>query len=69
MSSVLDEKDDERIRCCQHCKDTLLKKEQQIDEKEYTPEIVKLYEVSQALCYSVYVCSGHYLTFSLLPYV
>ncbi|NXO39287.1 RBNS5 protein, partial [Locustella ochotensis] len=44
MSSVLDEKDDERIRCCQHCKDILLKKEQQIDEKEYTPEIVKLYE-------------------------
>ncbi|XP_023790804.1 rabenosyn-5 isoform X1 [Cyanistes caeruleus] len=43
-SSVLDEKDDERIRCCQHCKDTLLKREQQIDEKEYTPEIVKLYE-------------------------
>ncbi|NWW18729.1 RBNS5 protein, partial [Falcunculus frontatus] len=44
MSSVLDEKDDDRIRCCQHCKDTLLKREQQIDEKEYTPEIVKLYE-------------------------
>ncbi|NWS75372.1 RBNS5 protein, partial [Crotophaga sulcirostris] len=44
VSSVLDEKDDERIRCCQHCKDTLLKREQQIDEKEYTPEIVKLYE-------------------------
>ncbi|XP_069722396.1 rabenosyn-5 [Phaenicophaeus curvirostris] len=44
VSSVLDEKDDERIRCCRHCKDTLLKREQQIDEKEYTPEIVKLYE-------------------------
>ncbi|NXX86982.1 RBNS5 protein, partial [Urocolius indicus] len=44
VSSVLDEKDDDRIRCCRHCKDTLLKKEQQIDEKEYTPEIVKLYE-------------------------
>ncbi|XP_009564121.2 rabenosyn-5 [Cuculus canorus] len=44
VSSVLDEKDDERIRCCWHCKDTLLKREQQIDEKEYTPEIVKLYE-------------------------
>ncbi|NXE53825.1 RBNS5 protein, partial [Casuarius casuarius] len=44
VSSVLDEKDDDRIRCCQHCKDTLLKREQQIDEKEYTPEIVKLYE-------------------------
>ncbi|NXS97640.1 RBNS5 protein, partial [Jacana jacana] len=44
VSSVLDEKDDDRIRCCQHCKETLLKREQQIDEKEYTPEIVKLYE-------------------------
>ncbi|XP_034630918.1 rabenosyn-5 isoform X2 [Trachemys scripta elegans] len=44
VSSVLDEKDDDRIRCCRHCKDTLLKREQQIDEKEYTPDIVKLYE-------------------------
>ncbi|NXS61531.1 RBNS5 protein, partial [Brachypteracias leptosomus] len=44
VSSVLEEKDDDRIRCCQHCKDTLLKREQQIDEKEHTPEIVKLYE-------------------------
>lgn len=44
VSSVLDEKDDERIRCCTHCKDTLLKREQQMDEKEHTPDIVKLYE-------------------------
>ncbi|XP_030357103.1 rabenosyn-5 [Strigops habroptila] len=44
VSSVLDEKDDDRIRCCRHCKDTLLKREQQIDEKEHTPEVVKLYE-------------------------
>ncbi|NWW46436.1 RBNS5 protein, partial [Pedionomus torquatus] len=44
VSSVLDEKDDDRIRCCRHCKETLLKREQQIDEKEYTPEIVRLYE-------------------------
>ncbi|XP_059679056.1 rabenosyn-5 isoform X2 [Gavia stellata] len=44
VSSVVDEKDDDRIRCCRHCKDTLLKREQQIDEREYTPEIVKLYE-------------------------
>ncbi|XP_054831915.1 rabenosyn-5 isoform X2 [Eublepharis macularius] len=44
VSSVLDEKDDDRIRCCRHCKDTLLKREQQIDEKEYTPDILKLYE-------------------------
>ncbi|XP_047390754.1 rabenosyn-5 isoform X1 [Sciurus carolinensis] len=44
VSSVLDEKDDDRIRCCTHCKDTLLKREQQIDEKEHTPTIVRLYE-------------------------
>ncbi|XP_029457256.1 rabenosyn-5 isoform X2 [Rhinatrema bivittatum] len=44
VSSVLDEKDDEQIRCCQHCKKTLLKREQQIDERQYTPDIVKLYE-------------------------
>ncbi|KAM9186220.1 rabenosyn-5 isoform 2-T2 [Dugong dugon] len=44
VSSVLDEKDDDRIRCCMHCKDTLLKREQQIDEKEHTPDVVKLYE-------------------------
>ncbi|XP_042536121.1 rabenosyn-5 [Dipodomys spectabilis] len=44
VSSVLDEKDDDRIRCCAHCKDTLLKREQQINEKEHTPDIVKLYE-------------------------
>ncbi|XP_016065373.1 PREDICTED: rabenosyn-5 [Miniopterus natalensis] len=44
VSSILDEKDDDRIRCCTHCKDTLLKREQQIDEKEHTPDIVKLYE-------------------------
>ncbi|XP_061474442.1 rabenosyn-5 [Rhineura floridana] len=49
VSSVLDDKDDDRLRCCRHCKDTLLKREQQIDEREYTPDIVKLYEKLQ-LC-------------------
>lgn len=49
VSSVLDEKDDDRIRCCTHCKDTLLKREQQIDEKEHTPDIVKLYEVTHCV--------------------
>uniref|UniRef100_A0AC11DRB1 Rabenosyn, RAB effector n=1 Tax=Ovis aries TaxID=9940 RepID=A0AC11DRB1_SHEEP len=44
VSSVLDEKDDDRIRCCTHCKDTLLKREQQIDEKQRTPDVVRLYE-------------------------
>ncbi|KAM4722068.1 rabenosyn-5 [Rhinophrynus dorsalis] len=44
VSSVLEEKDDDKIRCCHHCKDTLLKREMQMDEKEYTPEIVKFYQ-------------------------
>lgn len=45
VSSVLDEKDDDHIRCCAHCKGTLLKREQQLDEREHSPDIVKLYEV------------------------
>ncbi|KAJ1110710.1 hypothetical protein NDU88_008058 [Pleurodeles waltl] len=44
VSSILDEKDDDRIRCCRHCQGTLLKREEQIDEREYTPEIVKCYQ-------------------------
>ncbi|KAM4021574.1 rabenosyn-5 [Anomaloglossus baeobatrachus] len=44
VSSVLEEKNDDKIRCCQHCKDTLLKREMQMDEKEHTPEIVKVYQ-------------------------
>ncbi|MGH0150112.1 UNVERIFIED_CONTAM: hypothetical protein FKN15_016469 [Acipenser sinensis] len=48
ISSVLDEKDDERIRCCRHCMGTLHKREQQMDEKDYAPEIVKFYEVGSA---------------------
>uniref|UniRef100_A0A8C5MGE5 Rabenosyn, RAB effector n=1 Tax=Leptobrachium leishanense TaxID=445787 RepID=A0A8C5MGE5_9ANUR len=44
VSSVLEDKDDDRIRCCQHCKDTLLKRETQMDEKDHTPDIVRLYQ-------------------------
>ncbi|XP_004645692.1 rabenosyn-5 [Octodon degus] len=44
VSSMLDEKEDERIRCCGHCKDTLLRREQQMDEREHTPAITRLYE-------------------------
>ncbi|XP_069499526.1 rabenosyn-5 [Ambystoma mexicanum] len=44
VSSILDEKDDDRIRCCGHCQSTLLKREQQIDEREFTPDIVKFYQ-------------------------
>lgn len=50
VSSVLDEKEDERIRCCGHCKDTLLRKEQQMDEREHTPAITRLYEVTMPPC-------------------
>ncbi|CAH2312092.1 rabenosyn-5 [Pelobates cultripes] len=44
VSSVLEDKDDDKIRCCLHCKDTLLKREMQMDEKDHTPDIVKLYQ-------------------------
>ncbi|MBN3302101.1 rabenosyn-5 [Amia ocellicauda] len=44
VSSVLEEKDDDRIRCCRHCMDTLLKRQQKLDEKDHVPDIVKLYE-------------------------
>lgn len=57
VSSVLDEKDDDRIRCCIHCKDKLLKREQQMDEKEHTPDIVKLYEVMHAR--QIQLFAGH----------
>lgn len=42
---MLEEKDDEKIRCCHHCMDTLLKKQQKLEEKDHVPDIVKLYEV------------------------
>jgi rabenosyn-5 len=58
VSSVLDEKDDDRIRCCTHCKDKLLKREQQMDEKEHTPDIVKLYEVTDTCQANSRECSG-----------
>uniref|UniRef100_A0A3B3BSS5 Rabenosyn, RAB effector n=1 Tax=Oryzias melastigma TaxID=30732 RepID=A0A3B3BSS5_ORYME len=44
VTSMLEEKDDEKIRCCHHCMDTLLKKQQKLDEKDHIPDIVKLYE-------------------------
>ncbi|XP_043934559.1 rabenosyn-5 [Protopterus annectens] len=44
VSSVLEEKEDDRIRCCRHCMSILLKRERQIDEKDHIPDIVKLYE-------------------------
>ncbi|XP_018617724.1 rabenosyn-5 [Scleropages formosus] len=44
VSSVLEEKDEDRIRCCRHCMDTLLRKQEKLEEKERVPDIVKLYE-------------------------
>ena len=45
VSSVLEERDDDRIRCCHHCMDTLLKRQEKLEEKDHVPDIVKLYEV------------------------
>lgn len=45
VTSMLEEKDDEKIRCCHHCMDTLLKRQQKLDEKDHVPDVVKLYEV------------------------
>ncbi|CDQ76470.1 unnamed protein product [Oncorhynchus mykiss] len=44
VTSMLEEKDDERIRCCLHCMDTLMKRQQKLEEKDHVPDIVKLYE-------------------------
>ncbi|XP_036390268.1 rabenosyn-5 [Megalops cyprinoides] len=44
VSSMLEEKDDDRVRCCRHCMDTLLKRQQKLEEKDHVPDIVKLYE-------------------------
>ncbi|XP_037539887.1 rabenosyn-5 [Nematolebias whitei] len=44
VASILEEKDDEKIRCCHHCMDTLLKRQQKLEEKEHVPVVVKLYE-------------------------
>ncbi|KAF3697052.1 Rabenosyn-5 [Channa argus] len=44
VTSMLEEKDDEKIRCCHHCMDTLLKRQQKLEEKDNVPDVVKLYE-------------------------
>ncbi|KAJ8370886.1 hypothetical protein SKAU_G00109140 [Synaphobranchus kaupii] len=44
VSSMLEEKDDDRVRCCRHCMDTLLRRQQKLEEKDHVPNIVKLYE-------------------------
>lgn len=50
VTSMLEEKDDEKIRCCHHCMDTLLKRQQKLEEKDHVPDIVKLYEVNTSNC-------------------
>lgn len=47
VTSMLEEKDDEKIRCCHHCMDTLLKRQQKLEEKDHVPDVVKLYEVGK----------------------
>uniref|UniRef100_A0A3Q2NTN5 Rabenosyn, RAB effector n=1 Tax=Fundulus heteroclitus TaxID=8078 RepID=A0A3Q2NTN5_FUNHE len=44
VASILEERDDEKIRCCHHCMDTLLKRQQKLEEKDHVPDVVKLYE-------------------------
>ncbi|XP_038578203.1 rabenosyn-5 [Micropterus salmoides] len=44
VTSMLEDKDDEKIRCCHHCMDTLLKIQHKLEEKDHVPDIVKLYE-------------------------
>lgn len=64
---MLEEKDDERIRCCQHCMDKLLKRQQKLEEKDNVPDIVKLYEVKRSgalpkVCYILPVMHSHLLS-------
>lgn len=47
VTSMLEEKDDEKIRCCNHCMDKLLKRQQKLEEKDHVPDVVKLYEVKR----------------------
>lgn len=53
VTSMLEEKDDEKIRCCHHCMDTLLKRQQKLEEKDHVPDIVKLYEVNESTVFTL----------------
>ncbi|KAF5893205.1 rabenosyn-5, partial [Clarias magur] len=44
VSSVLEEKDEDRIRCCHHCMEALLRHQHKLEEKDHVPDIVKLYD-------------------------
>ncbi len=45
VTSVLEEKDEDRVRCCHHCMDALRRHQHKLEEKDHMPDIVKLYEV------------------------
>ncbi|XP_077427391.1 rabenosyn-5 isoform X2 [Vanacampus margaritifer] len=44
VTSMLDDKDEDKIRCCAHCMDTLLKRQHKLEQKDFVPDIVKLYQ-------------------------
>ncbi|XP_051910615.1 rabenosyn-5 [Hippocampus zosterae] len=44
VTSASDDKDDDKIRCCGHCAETLLKRERKMDEQDFVPDVVKLYQ-------------------------
>ncbi|XP_077369296.1 rabenosyn-5 [Festucalex cinctus] len=44
VTSLLDDKDEDKIRCCAHCMDTLLKRQHKLEQKDFVPDIVKLYQ-------------------------
>lgn len=44
VTSMLEEKDDDCVRCCHHCMDALLRHQHKLEEKDHMPDIVKLYE-------------------------
>lgn len=56
VTSMLEEKDDEKIRCCHHCMDSLLKRQQKLEEKDFVPDIVKLYEVGHCRIHRQPLC-------------
>ncbi|CAN0100250.1 unnamed protein product [Lampetra fluviatilis] len=43
-SLLLEDKDDDRVRCCRHCREALVRHEHQMDEQHRQPAIVALYE-------------------------
>lgn len=66
VTSMLEEKDDEKIRCCHHCMDTLLKRQQKLEEKDHVPDIVKLYEVKSVQLAMWFFCFSCCFEFTLL---